>query len=117
MKYQSTLLFFVLILMISSCKDKSSTAASMLCECNNDLVEYNQKLAKLKTENDVNSIAEMQLEGDKLIAAAEKCFQEMETALGGKLMNNKDFEVKVMAKLEKDCPEVFKAYKKVSIEE
>lgn len=117
MKFQTIFFFFVLIISLSSCKDKSSDAAVMICECNTELVTYNQKLAKLKAENDVNSIAEMQPEGDKIIAKAERCYEAMEEKLGGKLMNNKEFEVKVMAKLKKDCPEVFKAYAKVSIEE
>jgi hypothetical protein len=117
MKFQNLLLFFVLILILSSCKDKSIEAASMICDCNSDLVAYNQKLTKLKVENDVNSVVEMQPEGDKLIVAAEKCYKEMETKLGGKLMNNKEFGVKVMAILKEDCLEVFKAYSKVSLEE
>jgi hypothetical protein len=117
MNFQTIFFFFILTLTISSCKDKSSDAATMICECNIELVAYNQKLAKFKVENDVNSIAEMQPEGDKIVAKAEKCYEAMEEKLGGKLMNNKEFEVKVMSKLEKDCPEVFKAYKKVSIAE
>jgi hypothetical protein len=116
MKFQSLLLFFVLILILSSCKDKSSETALMICECNSELVTYNQKLAKLKAENDVNSIAAMQPEGDRVVAKAEKCYEEMETKLGGKLMNNKEFEVKVMAILKKDCPGVFEAYEKVSLD-
>lgn len=117
MKFQTIFLFFVLILTVSSCKDKSNDAALMICECNTELVKYNQKLAKLKAANDVNSIAEMQPEGDSIVIKAEKCYEAMEEKLGGKLMNNKEFEVKVMAKLKKDCPEVFEAYKNVSIEE
>ena len=59
------------------------------------MVEYIEKLDKFKAENDVNSVASMEEEGERLKEAAKVCYENMEKELGGKLMNDKDFEVKV----------------------
>lgn len=114
MKYQKIFFFLVLIVSLSSCDDKSELAAELICNCNSDLVEYVEKLDKYKTANDVNSIASMQEEGEILKEDAKKCFENMEKELGGKLMNNKDFEIKVKKLLAENCPKVLKYYNKVS---
>ncbi len=117
MKNQYFVLLFVVLTSLSSCQDKSKLAAEMSCECNSGLVEYLDKMEKFKAENDVNSIALMQKEGDILIKKAEKCLTKMETEIGKKKLDNKDFEVKVMAQLKEQCPKVFEHYKKVSLQE
>ena len=86
----------------------------MICDCNAGLLEYTAKMKKLQAENDVNSIAEMQPEGDKLIETAEKCLAKMEEELGESSMESKSFEIDVMEVLEKQCPEVYEAYKEVT---
>ncbi len=97
-----------------SCKDKSKEAATLICECNKDLVTYNKKMKALQEANDVNSIAEMQEKGNKLTEKAQKCMEKMEKTIGRKLMDSKEFEVSVMPLLKKECPEVHKAYEAVA---
>lgn len=114
MKLNYFLILIISVFAFANCQNASQKAASMICDCNVGLVEYTTKMKALQAENDVNSIAEMQPEGDKLIAAAEKCLANMEAELGEASMESKSFEVDVMEILEKECPEVYEAYKQVT---
>jgi spore coat protein CotF len=114
MKVSYFLIILLSLFIFTNCQNPSQKAANMICDCNSGLVEYTAKMKQLQAENDVNSIAEMQPEGDKLIAAAEKCLAKMEEELGAASMESKSFEVDVMEVLEKQCPEVYEAYKQVT---
>lgn len=111
MKLSYFLIFVVSIFVFANCQNPSQKAADMICDCNAGLVEYTAKMKVLQAANDVNSIAEMQAEGDKLIAKAEECLAKMEAELGESSMESKSFEVEVMEILETQCPEVYDAYK------
>jgi spore coat protein CotF len=114
MKLSYLLIITISLLAFTNCQNQSQKAANMICDCNAGLVEYTAKMKLLQAENDVNSIAEMQPEGDKLIAEAEKCLAKMEEELGESSMESKSFEIEVMEVLEKQCPEVYEAYKQVT---
>lgn len=114
MKVSYFLIIMCSLFVFTNCQNASQKAANIICDCNSGLVEYTTKMKRLQAENDVNSIAEMQAEGDKLIAEAEKCLTKMEEELGEASLESKSFEVDVMEILEKQCPEVYEAYKEVT---
>lgn len=114
MKLNYFLIIIISLFAFANCQNASQKAANMICECNAGLVEYTAKMKQLQAENDVNSIAEMQAEGDELITKAEACLVKMEEEIGASSMESKSFEVEVMEILESQCPEVYDAYKAVT---
>ncbi len=114
MKLSYFLIIALSFFAFTNCQNQSQKAADMICDCNAGLVEFTAKMKVLQAENDVNSIAEMQEEGDKLIADAEDCLAKMEQELGESSMESKSFEIEVMEILENQCPEVYEAYKQVT---
>ena len=117
MKNIKYLLFFAAFVMLSSCLNKVNEAADYICECNQGLVNHIEKLEKLKKENDVNSLAEMQPESERIANEAKECYKRMQAEFGSKTMNNKDFEIQVLSVVEEQCPAVFKYRNQILIEE
>jgi hypothetical protein len=111
-RYGLILMVFALV----GCQNKSREAAEMICNCNSKLVEYTKKMLVLQEANDINGIATLQTEGDRLIKDASKCLKAMERELGESSMESKSFEVEVMAILKEQCPDVYTAYKQVTAE-
>ena len=102
-------------LLFTACSnDKVEQAATLICECNSELVAYNKKMQELKANNDAVAIVAMQDEGSKITDKAAKCLKKLERKIGEKRMKDKNFEVKLIPIIEKKCPEVYEAYKKAN---
>lgn len=117
MKNVKYILFFIGIVTLVSCQNNVQKAADYVCDCNKDLVAHIAKLEKFKKENDVNSLAEAQTESERIAKEAKECYAKMEEELGENTMNNKDFEVQVLAIVKEQCPDVYKYRNQISTEE
>lgn len=116
-KINYILLLIIGMAMLSSCQKNVQTAADYICECNQKLVTHLEKLEKFKAENDVNSLAEAQTESQRIRKEADECYKKMKKELGKNAMNNKDFEVQVLAIVKEQCPKVYEYRKQMSTEE
>ncbi|MFK7949057.1 MAG: hypothetical protein AB8G11_15810 [Saprospiraceae bacterium] len=117
MKNIKYILLFIGIVTLSSCQDNTQEAANYICDCNKALVTHLAKLEKFKAENDVNSLAEAQPESERITKEARACYDKMQEEFGSNTMNDKDFEVKVLAIVKEQCPDVYQYRNQISTEE